>query len=720
MLWRILGPLETHGASEPVVLRARKQRLLLGVLLLHPNTPLPTSLLIECLWNDGAPRSARANLHSYVAQLRRTPTTGDRLASTPDGYLLRVEPNELDAEVFERLAAEGQRALAVDSVEVAIERLGQALALWRGDVLAGIELPAPLQPLVTRLHELRLNTTEDRIDALLRADRHVDVVAELMRNTEVHPLRERLQAQLMLALHRSGRTSEALATFRRFRLRLVDELGVEPAPALQWLHQRILAADPTLQGHRAPLAPEAGFVSQPRPEFPATTGVVPRTLPPDVPDLVGRNDLLRELDGLLPDTADASGPGPLVVLVGTAGAGKTALAVHWAHRVAVRFPDGQLHVNLHGWSTGSPLTSLAALTRCLRALGVPAAQIPVDVDEAMAMYRTCLADRILLLVLDNASSAEQVRPLLPAGGRCTTVVTSRHQLTGLVAVNHARRLTVPPLTQDAAVALLRGMLGRPAGADAVALADLAEACGRLPLALRIAAAKCAERPDDEFVAYVAAFTAHGRLGELDVDDDPQASVRAAFAMSYRQLAHPHRVLFRRLGLVPGDDLTAETAAALIGPDADAGDVTAALDALTAAHMVQRHHGRYSLHGLLRAYACDEARRSDAPPEWSAVIERLCRAYRAGVEGAIRLLYPHTVRLPPEPNPIEPYAFADTDMARAWLDAELANIVALVRHATRNGLGTEARRLADGLRGYFWIRRPTTDWLAMTSAGVAAA
>ncbi|MFF5235384.1 BTAD domain-containing putative transcriptional regulator [Dactylosporangium sp. NPDC000521] len=614
MLWRILGSLETHGASGPVVLRARKQRLLLGVLLLHPNTPLPMSLLIECLWDGGAPRSARANLHSYVAQLRRTPTMGDRLASTPDGYLLRVEPDELDTEVFERLVAEGQRVSAVDGAEVAIERLGQALALWRGDVLAGIELPAPLRPLVTRLHELRLTTTEDWIDALLRADYHADVVAELMRNTEVHPLRERFQAQLMLALHRSGRTSEALATFRRFRLRLVDELGVEPAPALQRLHRRILAADPTLQGHRAPPPPEAGFVSQPRPEFPPTAGVVPRTLPPDVPNMVGRDDLLRELDGLLPDAADASGPGPLVVLVGIAGAGKTALAVRWAHRVAARFPDGQLHVNLLGWSAGSPLTPLAALTRCLRALGVPAVQIPVDVDDAMARYRTFLADRSLLLVLDNASSAEQVRPLLAAGERCMTVVTSRDQLTGLVAVNHARRLTVPPLTHDAAVTLLRGVLGRRlAGADAVALADLAEACGRLPLALRIAAAKCAERPDDELAAYISAFTAHGRLGELDVDDDPQASVRAAFAMSYRQLSHPHRVLFRRLGLVPGDDLTAETAAALIGPDADAGDATAALDALTAAHMVQRHHGRYSLHDLLRAYACDEARRSDVRP-----------------------------------------------------------------------------------------------------------
>ncbi|GIJ61096.1 AfsR/SARP family transcriptional regulator [Virgisporangium aurantiacum] len=695
--WRILGPLAVRDAAgEPVTLRATKLRLLLGVLLLHPGTPMPTSLLIDCLWDGRAPRSARANLHSYVGALRRL-ATGDRLVRTPDGYQLRVEPGELDAEVFERLVAEGRRALDADDLDTATGRLGAALALWRGDILAGMELPAPLRPLVTRLHEVRLSTTEDRIDALLRGDGHADVVAELIHHVEAHPLRERFQAQLMLALHRGGRTSEALATFRRFRLRLVDELGVEPDPELQRLHRRILAADPTLRVHR-----------EPAPGRPTTEpGPVPRTLPPDVADLVGRDDLLRELDNLLPDT----GRPPLVVLVGIAGAGKTALAVHWAHRVAKRFPDGLVHVNLLGWSSGTPLTPLAALTRCLWAFGVPARQIPVDADGATARYRTLLAERRVLLVLDNARSAEQVRPLLPTGGDCMTVVTSRDRLTGLVAVDHAHQVTVPPLAHDDAVTLLRGVLGK--SADTGLLADLADACGRLPLALRIAAAKCAERPHDELPAYVAAVTAGGRLGELDVDDDPQASVRAAFGLSYRHLARPHRVLFRRLGLVPGYDVTAELAEALV----DDGDVTSALETLTAAHMVERHGDRYSLHDLLRAYAGDEARRVDPEPVRAAATGRLCRAYRAGVEGAARLLYAHMLRLPPEPDAPEPRRFADADEARAWLDAELANLVALVQHV---GLRPDAWLLADGLRGYFWLRRPMADWLATTSAGLAAA
>ena len=590
MRCRILGALDVRVGTGTFAPRPRKHRVLLGALLLHANAPLSTSLLIEHLWEDTPPRSARANLHAYVAQLRRRLDEPQRLSTLPDGYLLRVEPGELDAEEFERLAGDGQFALAAGEPVVAAERLGQALGLWRGELVTGTDLPAPLRPAAIRLQELRLTVTEDRFEALLRSDKATEVVADLLRLSEIHPLRERFQAQLMQALYRTGRSSEALAVFRRFRLRLVDDLGVEPGPELQRLHQRILVDDPGLQG-----GPETGDTVPATLRRPAS----PRTLPADIPDLVGRDDLLRQVDDAL--SGCSSTAGPVLVLTGAAGTGKSALAVHWAHRAAARFPDGQLHVDLGGWSAGPPLTPLIALTHCLRLLGSPAALIPAGLDDAIAAYRTLLAGRRVLLILDNARTADQVRPLLPAGDTCATLVTSRDRLTGLVALDHADRLTVPPLTRQAAVALLQSAL--PRGVGDAALSTLAESCGRLPLALRLASAKCADQPAADLAGYLPALMAHGALAALEVDDDPSASLRTAFGASYGLLPAAPRRLFRLLGQVPGE-VTAEVAAALL--ETDRADAAAALDALAAVHLLDvRRGGRYALPDLLREYALEE-------------------------------------------------------------------------------------------------------------------
>ena len=626
--WRILGTLGVRGDNGTFTPRPRKHRVLLGALLLNANTPLSTSLLIEYLWEDAPPRSARANLHAYVAQLRRQlhdPRATARLATVPDGYLLHAEPGELDAEEFERLAADGQLALAAGEPAVAAARLGQALGLWRGDLVAGTDLPAPLRPAAIRLQELRLTVTEDRIEALLRGGEAADLVADLLRLSEVHPLRERFQAQLMRALYRTGRSSEALAVFRRFRLRLIDDLGVDPGPELQRLHQRILVDDPALRG-----GPDPG-------DSPEPAVAAPRMLPADVPDLVGRDDLLRQMDGALTDHPAKAGP--VLVLAGMAGVGKTALAVHWAHRAAARFPDGQLYVDLCGWSAGPPLAPLAGVTFCLRQLGLPAALAPADLDDAIAAYRTLLAGRRVLLVLDNARTAEQVRPLLPAGDTCATLVTSRDRLTGLVALNHAALLTAPPLSREAAVALLQSAL--PGWTDDDALFALAESCGRLPLALRIASAKCADQPAADLASYAPALVARGALAALDIDDDPAASVRTAFAASYRLLPAPQRRLFRLLGLIRGD-VTAESAAPLM--DADPAAAAGSLDALAAVHLLEaRRGGRYALHDLLREYALEEGRRTDPQQLRDAAIGRISDMCLAGVEGAARLRFAYASR-----------------------------------------------------------------------------
>lgn len=639
MRWRILGTLGVRLGNDTFTPRPRKHRVLLGALLLNVNTPLSTSLLIEYLWEDAPPRSARANLHAYVAQLRRQlhdPRATARLSTVPDGYLLHAEPGELDAEEFERLAADGQLALAAGEPAVAAARLGQALGLWRGDLVAGTDLPAPLRPAAIRLQELRLTVAEDRIEALLRAGKAADLVADLLRLSEVHPLRERFQAQLMRALYRTGRSSEALAVFRRFRLRLVDDLGVDPGPELQRLHQRILVDDPGLRG-----GPGPGDGATTTPRRPAATPepavAAPRTLPADVPDLVGRDGLLRQMDGALTDRPSKAGP--VLVLAGMAGAGKTALAVHWAHRAAARFPDGQLYVDLCGWSAGPPMAPLAAVTFCLRQLGLPAALVPAGLDDAIAAYRTLLAGRRVLLVLDNARTAEQVRPLLPAGDTCAALVTSRDRLTGLVALDHAARLTAPPLSREAAAALLQSAL--PGWTDDDALFALAESCGRLPLALRIASAKCADQPAADLAGYAPALVAGGALAALDIDDDPAASVRTAFAASYRLLPAPQRRLFRLLGLIRGD-VTAESAAPLL--DADPAAAAGSLDALAAVHLLEvRRGGRYALHDLLREYALEEGRRTDPQQVRDAALGRISDMYLAGVQGAARLRFAYASR-----------------------------------------------------------------------------
>ncbi|HEX4816235.1 MAG TPA: BTAD domain-containing putative transcriptional regulator [Nonomuraea sp.] len=450
---------------------------------------------------------------------------------------------------------------------------------------------------------------------------------------------------------------------------------------------------------------------------PAPAQVVPRQLPADVGAFIGR---AREL--AFADEVWAADTVTIATVDGMGGVGKTALAVHWAHRLADRFPDGQLYINLQGYASGPALSPMQALAVLLRALGVMADHVPTELEEAAALYRSLLAGKRVFVVLDNALSAEQVRPLLPGGDGCMVVVTSRDRLTGLVATHGARRLSLDVLDPDEAVALLTRIVGQErVAAEPSAVTALAQACGHLPLALRIAAANLSSRPEEPIAGYLAELRAGDRLEGLTVAHDPRVAVRRAFDHSYHRLASDRRRLYRLLGLVPGPEISVAGAAALA--DLPAEDARRALSELVDAHLVQpRGRDRYALHDLLRDYASRRAQEHDGPADCEAAVERLLEWYLHGIDAAAKLLYPWEVRLPlpPAVGAPSPPEFVDLSQASAWLEAELANLVAAVLYAADHGPHPAAWRLADALRGYLWQRRPMVEWLLIARAGLDAA
>jgi DNA-binding SARP family transcriptional activator len=666
----ILGPFVVEVDEVTARLGGRRQRSVLALLLLDAGRVVSVSRLIDALWEGRPPPAAESTLRGYVSHLRKALAPDSPLTTRASGYQLTVNADSVDATRFERLLAEGRNLHRSGDHAAAADVLRAALGLWRGPALADFADESWARVHCARLEELRQVAIEARVDADLALGRHQELVGELNALVAEYPLREHLHARRMLALYRSGRQADALAAYRDAYEQLAGAQGLDPGGPLRELEAAILRQDPALD-----LAP--------------VRATVPAELPADVATFTGRAQSLADLD------AAATGAAPTVVIsaiAGAAGVGKTALAVHWAHRVAGRFPDGQLYVNLHGYGPGPPVRPVDALARFLRALGVPADQVPIDVDEAAARYRTALAGRQVLVVLDNAADAAQVRPLLPGARGCAVVVTSRDRLTGLVARDGAVRLALDVLSADESGALL----GRILGADRVrtepdAVAELTRLCGHLPLALRIAAANLLQRPRQTIVGYVDELRAGDRLDALAVDGDEQSAVRAAFGHSYRHLPEPDRRLFRLLGLVPGADVTAESAAALTG----APDARRALDRLTAAHLLDQHSpGRYSFHDLLRLYAAERARHEDAEAERRAALTRLLDHYRTSAVAAMNRAFPE--EWPGRPDISVADTPADPAQARSWLDAARANLVAAAGYAAEHGWPEHARDLASTL------------------------
>lgn len=729
-----MGTVEVDVAGRPIALGRRQERYLLGLLLLEPNRAVPVDRLVELLWTDPGP-GASATLRTYCARLRTSlRPTGASLRRAGSGYLVEVDPLTVD---LHRFTKEVTAAAQLPDPRHRADALASALALWRGPLLAGVADEALRARVATTFEETHARAVEQWAEAELDAGRPDVVVAPLRALLASNPYRERAVELLMLALYRggqqaealhlyrqtratvAGRRSEALRLYRNTRKVMIDQLGIEPGPALRRIHEAILRGDEQLLTGSSPTpAIATAGTAAPKMDTAGTSApevLVPRQLPPDVPGFVGRAGLLRELDGMLPSAAGgAVGP---VVITGTAGVGKTALTVHWAHRIAGRYPDGQLHIDLRGYAPSGPLRPIDALAAFLRALGQPNSQIPIDVGEAAAQYRTLMADRRILVVLDNARSADQVRPLLPGEPNCLALITSRHRLSGLIARDGARRVSLRVLTALEAHALLGGIIGAArTTAEPAATRDLARACAFLPLALRIAAAHIAEHVGRTIADHVARLSAGDPVGALAVADDEASAVSVAFDLSYRVLPEPAQLMFRRFGLLPLPDLTPAAAAALA--DVDEPPAAELLDRLADCHLLDQHTtGRYTTHDLLRRFAHNLADEIDNPADRTSALNRLYDHLWANVHNAAELIAPELQRLPTD-RPAQD-RFPHADAALVWLDANLANIVATILHAAHRAHPI-SWQLADALRGFLWLRNNTIDWLTIAEAGLRAA
>jgi DNA-binding SARP family transcriptional activator len=687
----LLGPVVVRRDGMDLPVPRGRQRAMLAALLLNAGRAVSVDDLAEALWGPTPPPSARATVRNYVKRLRQVlgDTGLSRIVTRPPGYLIRTDPGELDVTRFEALLAAARDAARGGSWQAAAGQARAALALWRGEPLADVTSEALAVREVPRLAELRLQAAEVRIDAELHLGRQAAVIAELDRLAAAHPLREHLHALLMLALYREGRQAEALAAYRHARQVLVGELGAEPGAELRALHRRILATDPALA--------RAGLGQQPPPAAgPASTvpcQVAPRQLPGLVRHFAGREAELAELTGML--DPGSGQPRTLVIsaIAGMAGLGKTALAVQWAHQVADRFPDGQLYVNLRGFDPGPPVPASDALAWFLRALGVARQDVPAGPEERAVLYRSLLAGRRALVLLDNAAHADQVRPLLPGSPSCTVVVTSRDALAGLVARDGARRLDLGLLPQAAAAGLLRALIGERAHADPAATAALARQCARLPLALRVAAERAVAAPDVPLAALTRELAGRRRLDVFDAAGDPRTAVRAVFSWSVRHLDDDAARAFRLLGLHPGADLDAHATAALTG--SSLGQARRSLDRLARACLVQRTGaGRYAMHDLLRCYAAEQAVACHGERERREALTRLLDGYLAAATAAAGALFPADTDRPPVPVPAGPVRpVTSPAAARAWLDAQWANLVAVTGHAAAHGWPAHAIGLA---------------------------
>jgi DNA-binding SARP family transcriptional activator len=523
--YRLLGPVEVEHDGVAVPIRGAKQRALLAALLADANRVVSGERLIAWIWESAPPAKALGALHNQVARLRQVLTKqagpdADPITTHADGYLITLDGQDFDLHRFNIWTQSADAAAAADRLQDALMAYDQALAEWHGEPLSGIRSESLRLGLGSALTERHLTVIEARLDTVLRLGQHRPALAELAELTAAHPLREHFWEQYMLALYRCGRQGDALTTYRGVSALLAEELGIEPGAGLRKLHQRILAADPALvlEQARQPAAPAA---------HPAHT--VPRQLPASIRHFSGRSAELKIINELLTEVA-AGGPVVIAAIGGTAGIGKTALALHWAHLHADWFPDGQLYVNLRGFDpSDTPMPTSDAIRRLLDALGVPVQRIPTDPDEQAGLYRSVLAGRRMLVLLDNARDAEQVRPLLPASPGTLVLVTSRNQLGTLIALDGAVPLTLDPLTHDEALILLTRRLGHErVHAEDHATSKLIDLCARLPLALNIAAARVALQPARALSACVDELRdARHRLDSLAMKAERRMCVRSS-------------------------------------------------------------------------------------------------------------------------------------------------------------------------------------------------
>jgi DNA-binding SARP family transcriptional activator/tetratricopeptide (TPR) repeat protein len=708
---RVLGPVAVR-VHDRWLGGPPQQRLVLAVLAMQAGQVVPASELIDAVWQEQPPRSARTSLQALVTRLRQllAEVPGGRVVRHGDGYRLRVGPGTVDVQQFRRLARVGREA--ADS-RAALAAFDQALALWRGPALADVPETAKIEAIRAGLAEERLSAKQHRLAALLELGRAQEAAGELAGLLAEHPLAERLASMLMVALYRSGRRGDALLVFREIRGRLAGQLGVEPGPDLQRLHQQVLAGDRELDQAAGRLAAATG----------GGLPVIPRQLPAAVTPFTGRTAELGVLSGLLEHMPAAGGSVVISAIGGTAGVGKTALAVNWAHQAAGRFPDGQLYANLRGFGpSGRPVPAADAVRGFLGSLGLPQDRIPACPDAQAALYRSMLAGKRMLVVLDNAGDEEQVRPLLPGSAGCLVVVTSRRSLPGLAAEG-ARVLTLDVMSQAEAGELLSARLGaRRAAAEPEAVSELAALCARLPLALAVAAVHAAARPDLALASLTAQLRdMGGRLDELAAGDRA-SSVRAVLSWSYQNLSGPAARMFRLLGLHPGPDVTAAAAASLAGIGVPA--ARRILAELSSAHLIMEPvQGRFSYHDLLRAYAMEAVQEDEDEAERYAATLRVLDHYLHTGWSAANLLQPGRdpalTLAGPQPG-TAPEALRDGDDALRWCRAEHHVLLAVSAQAGTDGFDSHAWQLPWALADYFsraghWQDLAETHQAALSAA-----
>lgn len=714
----ILGPLMVHAGSGPVHLGEPRLRRILAVMLLNSNTVVPADYLIDAVWDDHPPSTARRQLQNCVSALRgRFAEDGaDVLVTDGPGYRLQLTPGSLDAQVFSDQVAGARRRIAEHQWEAAVTGLRSALKIWRGSALAGLSGRA-IEAAAAGLEEQRIAATEDCIDLELQQRRHRELIGELTMLVSAHPSRERLTGQLMLALSRSGRQREALDVYHQLRTLLADELGLSPGAQVQDIYQSILAGVPTGAG----IAAGEHSTVEPGPTANAPTRPAPAQLPGDVAAFAGRADHLKALNELLPTNSGDNTTTGICVITGMAGVGKSALALHWAHQVADLFPDGQLYVNLRGFApAGSAMVPAEAVRGFLDAFGVPAGQIPVSTDAQVGLYRSLLAGRRVLLVLDNARDSDQVRPLLPGAPGCMTLVTSRNRLSGLVATGAARPLTLEVMSHTEAQRMLASRLGLERTAtEPAAVDEIIARCAGLPLALAIVAARAATNPR---------FTLHAVAAELRADrldlfagGDAVTDLRAVFSWSYLQLSGEAARLFRLLGPAPGRDVATRAVATIAGLPPD--QARPLLAELTRMQMIaEPTPGRFEMHDLLRAYATELALTHESPQSRRAAMRRMLDHCLHSALAADHHLDPHR-----DPIPIDvagPGVTAervdDHEQAMAWLDAQLPTLVAAIERAAEDGFHRHCWQLAWALAHFFERRAHWHQWIAVQRIALASA
>ncbi|MBV1856673.1 AfsR/SARP family transcriptional regulator [Catellatospora tritici] len=730
MEFAVLGPLTVHRDHQPVALNAAMQRALLALLLQRPGRPVSVACMVDTLWPDAPPATARKTIQVYIGRLRKALGDEDRIRHGSDGYTIVVAPDELDVTRFQTLVDAGRDARRRGALAEADHVLTESLRLWRGTPFADLDTSRGIADEARRLQEQWLGAQELRSAVRLDLRRDAEVIADLAGLLAAHPYQERLVAYLMLALYRSDRQSDALDLYRRTRDQLAEQLGIEPGHTMSWLQQAILRCDPRLrhlhttdlEGIDGSPAAAAARPSRGTPS-PATAELRPAQLPPDVLGFTGRSNELASLDAML----DAATEQPTAVVIsavsGTAGVGKTALAVHWAHRVRHRFPDGQLYVNLRGFDpTGTVMAPADAIRRFLDALAVASHRIPADPAAQADLLRTLLAGKRMLIVLDNARDPDQVRPLLPGATGCVVLITSRNRLTSLVAAEGAYAVPLDLLTVDEARQLLVRRIG-PAriAAEPDAADELITRCAGLPLALAIVAATAATRRHLALAALADQLRdSRDRLDALSTRDTPATDVRAVFSWSYQALSPDAARLFRLLSLHPGPDCSTAAAASLVAGPAD--QVRALLDELLCVNLVNEHvHGRYHLHDLLRVYAAEVCQTTDTDAERRSATSRTIDHYLHTAHTAARLLGP-TRDVPgiTEPDPgVVPENPGTHEHALAWFTAEHRVLLTAIEHATAR-LDPRTAPLAGTLYAFLNRHGHWYDLATASHAVVAAA